>query len=62
MEKGGCVRDIKAEEVRVDDPVEYFLPTGIERMRRFLKEGRMEGERESVLLSVGEERIGGHTH
>ena len=29
------------------------------RMKRFLEEGRMEGEKESVLPSVGEERIGG---
>ena len=28
MEKGGCVRVIEGEEVRRDDPVEYFLPTG----------------------------------
>ena len=28
-------------------------------MKRFLKEGRMEGEKESVLPSVGEERIEG---
>ena len=33
------------------------------RMKRFLEEGRMEGEKESVLPSVGEERIGGgHAH
>ena len=29
MEKGGCVRIIDGEEVRRDDPVEYFLPAGI---------------------------------
>ena len=28
-------------------------------MKRFLEEKRMEGEKESVLPSVGEERIGG---
>ena len=28
-------------------------------MKRFLEEGRIEGEKESVLPSVGEERIGG---
>ena len=28
-------------------------------MKEFLEEERMEGEKESVLLSVGEERIGG---
>ena len=27
-------------------------------MKRFLEEERIEGEKESVLLSVGEERIG----
>ena len=29
MEKGGCVRVIEGEEVRRDDPVEYFHPTGV---------------------------------
>ena len=29
MEKGGCVRVIQGEEVRRDDSVEYFLPTGV---------------------------------
>ena len=29
------------------------------RMKRFLEEERIEGEKESVLPSVGEERIGG---
>ena len=28
-------------------------------MKRFLEEGRIEGEKESVLPSVGEKRIGG---
>ena len=28
-------------------------------MKKFLEEGRIEGEKESVLLSVGEEQIGG---
>ena len=31
----------------------------VPRMKTFLEEGRMEGEKESVLPSVGEERIGG---
>ena len=31
----------------------------VPRMKRFLEEGRMEGEKKSVLPSVGEERIGG---
>ena len=31
MEKSGCVRVIEGEEVRRDDPVEYFLPTGVGR-------------------------------
>ena len=29
MEKGGCVRVIKGEEVRRDNPVKYFLPAGV---------------------------------
>ena len=29
------------------------------RIRRFLEEERMEGEKKSVLLSIGEDRIGG---
>ena len=29
-------------------------------MMRFLEEGRIEGEKESVLPSIGEERIGGY--
>ena len=29
MEKGRCVRVIEGEEVRRDDPVEYFLPEGV---------------------------------
>ena len=29
MEKGGCVRVIEGEEVRGDDPVEYFLLAGV---------------------------------
>ena len=29
MEKGGCVRFIEGEEVRGDDPVEYFLPARV---------------------------------
>ena len=29
MEKGGCVRVIEGEEVRGDDPVNTFLPTGV---------------------------------
>ena len=32
------------------------------RMKRFLEEEKREGEKESVLPFVGEERIGGHTH
>ena len=31
-------------------------------MKRFLKEGSTEGEKESVLPSVGEEQIGGGIH
>ena len=29
MEKGGCVVAIEGEEIRRDDAVEYFLPTGV---------------------------------
>ena len=29
MEKGGCVRVMEGEEIRGDDPVEYFLPLGV---------------------------------
>ena len=29
MEKSGCVRVIEEEEVRGDDPVEYFLPAKV---------------------------------
>ena len=29
MEKGGCVKVIEGEEVRGDDPVEYFLSEGV---------------------------------
>ena len=29
MEKGGCVRVIEGEEVRGDNPVEYFLLAGV---------------------------------
>ena len=29
MEKSGCVRVIEGEEVRRDNPVEYFLPTRV---------------------------------
>ena len=32
------------------------------RMKRFLEEGRMKGEKESVLPSVGKERIGEGVH
>ena len=30
MEKSGCVGVLEGEEVRGDDPVEYFLPAGSE--------------------------------
>ena len=29
MEKGGCVRVIEGKEVREDNPIEYFLPSGV---------------------------------
>ena len=31
MEKRGCIRVIEGQEVRVDDPVEYFFPVGVAR-------------------------------
>ena len=34
----------------------------VPRMKRCLEEGRIEGEKESVLSFVGEERIGGRAH
>ena len=45
---------IEGEEVKRDDPVKYFLTL----IKRFLEEGRMEGEKELVLLFVGEEQMG----
>ena len=71
------IRLIEGEEVRGDDPIEYFLPTGVAstfwvsegvmaievpRIKRFLEEERMEGEKDLVLLSVGEDRRGEHKH
>ena len=32
------------------------------RIKRFLEEGRMEGEKKSVLPSIGEEQIGERKH
>ena len=73
MKKISDARVIEGEEVRRDDPIEYFLPTGSEallksqrkycqlkssKIKIFLEEGGMEGEKESVLLSVAEKRIG----
>ena len=73
-EKGGCVRVIEGEDVRRYGPANTSSPRWSKvtlesqrelwqlkspRMKRFLVEGRMEGEKESVLLSVGEERIRG---
>ena len=40
MEKSGCVRVIEGEEVRGDDPAEYFLPTGVRSNSR-VPEGMM---------------------
>ena len=76
MEKGGRVRVIEGE-VRRDDPVEYFLSAGVGSTSRVPEEvmtievpqnkeicggGRMEGEKESVLPYVREERIGVGVH
>ena len=62
MEKNRYVRIIEGEEVGRDDPIEsleFQRGDGNSRMKRFLVKRRMEGEKESVLLSVGEEQIGG---
>ena len=32
MEKGECIMVIEEEEVRRDDPVEYFFPAGVGRL------------------------------
>ena len=69
MEKGRYVGVIDGEEVRREDPVEYFLPMGV-RSISWVPEGVMAievpqneeisgGKKELVLPSVGEERIGG---
>ena len=67
----GSLRGRRSEEMT---EFEYFLPTEVgstfrvpegvmaiqvPRMKRFLEEGRMDGEKESILPSVGEEQIGG---
>ena len=72
MEKSWRVKAIEGKEVREGNPIEYF-PRGSEvlsesqrgrwqvkfsRMKKFLEERKMEGEKEFVLLSVKEERIG----
>ena len=77
MEKSWYVRVIEGKEVKRDNPIEYFVFTEIrssfrskrERwqlkflgMNRFLEEGRMEREKESILLSVGENRKEEHKH
>ena len=48
MEKGGCVRVIEGEEVRRNEPIEYFLPTGVNgRMgdKKFEDEGGVREQR-----------------
>ena len=74
MEKSRYVRVNEVEEVKGDDPTECFLPNEVgitfellegvmvievPRIKRFLKEGRMEGEKILVMLSFEEEQIGG---
>ena len=68
------VRVIEGEEIRRDDPVEYFHSTvvrstfsvlegmmtiEVSRMKRFPEEERIEGEKESVLPSDKKEQKGG---
>ena len=58
----GMSGSLRGGVVRIDDSIEYFLPTWelkSPRMKRFLEERRTDGEKESVLLSIEEERIGG---
>ena len=68
--KGWLLRVIEGEEVRGDDPIlsphlgQKYLSSSrglmaveVPRMKKF-----MAVEKESVFLSVGEERIGGHKH
>ena len=69
MKKSRYVRVIEGEEVRGDDPIKCFLPTGVGSTFRVPEgvmaikvpknEGISGGEKESVLLSVEEEQIGG---
>ena len=77
MEKGGCVRVIegrRSEEITQSNTSsllgsEVSLESQREwcqlkspRIKRFLEEGSMEGEKKSVLPFVGEEQIGRRTH
>ena len=78
MEKGGCVRVIEGEEVRGDDPVEYFLPTGVGSTSSVSKRvmaievpqneeisgGGKDGGREGIGSAIrwGGANRGGHTH
>ena len=41
---------------------EELMAIEVPRMKRFLEEGKMEGEKKSFLQPVGEEQIGGRTH
>ena len=74
MEKSRYVKVIEGEEVRRDDPVEYLLSTGIgstfsvpegvmaievPQNKEISGGGKSRGRKESVLLSAGEEQIGG---
>ena len=74
MKKSCSVGTIKRKVVRGDDPIEYFLTTvaisilwvteevvelNSLRMKRFLKKKKIEGKKDSVLLSVEEKQIGG---
>ena len=53
MEKGGCVRVIEGEEVRRNDPVEYFLPAGVR------STSQVPGEVMAIEVPPNEEIAGG---
>ena len=59
MEKSRYVRVIEGEEVGRNDPIKYFLPTGVMAIEVTQNEEISGGEKELVLPCVGEERIGG---
>ena len=58
MEQSWRIRPIERKEVRGDDPIQYFLSHGGQKYLLSLRGVSERGKMESVLLSVGEERIG----